>query len=134
MSVYGNMLTIFPELFRSITVWTAPNESSEKQNERVIRGVFLPTRGDKLEYQKYSNRGRAIQYYEDDHLFVGPSYISKIDIGDFFYDPDDKNIHRIVGRMNLQFQGGYTCFTTERVTGSTIDHTEELKVKEAVYD
>lgn len=133
MAVYGNLLAAFPELIRTITCWTAPNEGTVKQNERTIRGVFLPTRGDKLEYQKYSNRGRAIQYFEDDHLFVGQAYASKVDVGDFFYDPEDSNVHRIIGRMNLQFAAGYTCFTTQRVTGSTIDHTEELEVKEAEF-
>lgn len=133
MAVYGNMLAIFPELLRSITVWTAPNETAEKQNERVIRGAFLPTRGDKLEYQKYSNRGRAIQYFEDDHLFVGTQYADKVAIGDFFYDPDHHNIHRILGEMDLQFVGGYICFATQRVTGTTIDHTEKLNVKEAEF-
>ena len=134
MSVYGNMLAIFPELFRTITVWTEANEPGEKENERVIRGVFMPTRGDRLAYQKYSNRGRAIQYYEDDHLFVTKKYADKIGVGDFFYEPENKHIHRIVGAVDLQYMGAYTCFTTERVTGTTIDHTENLDVKEATFD
>lgn len=133
MAVYGDVLAAFPELMRTIHVWTAPNNATEKQNERTIRGVFMPTHGDKLEYQKYSNRGKAIQYYEDDHLFVRGKYASMVDIGDFFEEPEGGHIHRILGQMNLVFQGGYKCFTTERVTGTTIDKTEELKVKEAQF-
>lgn len=127
--VYGNMLAAFPELLRTITVWTA----EDKSDERTIRAVFLPTRGDRLEYQKYSSRGKAIQYYEDDHLFVSYAQRKKVDIGDFFYEPEGKYIHRIVGEMNLTFAGGYSCFVTERVTGATTDQQEELKVKEATF-
>lgn len=133
MAVYGDVLAAFPELMRTIHVWTAPNNTTEKQNERTIRGVFMPTHGDKLEYQKYSNRGKAIQYYEDDHLFVRGKYANMVDIGDFFEEPEGGHIHRILGQMNLVFQGGYKCFTTERVTGTTIDKTEDLKVKEAQF-
>ena len=134
MAIYGDVLAAFPELMRTIHVWSAPNESDVKQNERDIRAVFMPTHGDKLEYQKYSNRGRAIQYFEQDHLFVRGKYADMVGIGDFFYDPEGQHIHRIKGQMNLKFAGGYKCFDTERVTGSTIDHTEELVVKEPRYD
>lgn len=130
MGVYGDMLAVFPELLRKLTVWT----KEDKSDERTIRGAFMPTRGDRLEYQKYANRGKAIQYYEEDRLFVSRHYSDKIDIGDFFYDPDGGHIHRIVEQMNLLHQGGYICFTTERVTGTTVDQTEELKIKEAVFD
>lgn len=133
MAVYGDVLAAFPELMRTIHVWSAPNNATQKQDERTIRGVFMPTHGDRLEYQKYSNRGKAIQYYEDDHLFVRGKYASMVDIGDFFEEPEGGHIHRILGQMNLVFQGGYKCFTTERVTGTTIDKTEELKVKEAQF-
>jgi hypothetical protein len=133
MAVYGDVLAAFPELMRTIHVWSAPNNATQKQNERTIRGVFMPTHGDRLEYQKYSNRGKAIQYYEDDHLFVRGKYASMVDIGDFFEEPEGGHIHRILGQMNLVFQGGYKCFTTERVTGTTIDKTEDLKVKEAQF-
>lgn len=133
MAVYGDVLAAFPELMRTIHLWSAPNNATEKQNERTIRGVFMPTHGDKLEYQKYSNRGKAIQYYENDHLFVRGKYASMVDIGDFFEEPEGGHIHRILGQMNLVFQGGYKCFATERVTGTTIDKTEELKVKEAQF-
>ena len=133
MAVYGDVLTAFPELMRTIHVWSAPNNATQKQNERTIRGVFMPTHGDRLEYQKYSNRGKAIQYYEEDHLFVRGKYASMVEIGDFFEEPEGGHIHRILGQMNLVFQGGYKCFTTERVTGTTIDKTEELKVKEAQF-
>ena len=133
MAVYGDVLAAFPELMRTIHVWSAPNNATQKQNERTIRGVFMPTHGDRLEYQKYSNRGKAIQYYEDDHLFVRGKYASMVDIGDFFEEPEGGHIHRILGQMNLVFQGGYKCFITERVTGTTIDKTEELKVKEAQF-
>lgn len=133
MAVYGDVLAAFPELMRTIHVWSAPNNATQKQDERTIRGVFMPTHGDRLEYQKYSNRGKAIQYYEDDHLFVRGKYASMVDIGDFFEEPEGGHIHRILDQMNLVFQGGYKCFTTERVTGTTIDKTEELKVKEAQF-
>ena len=115
MGVYGEMLAVFPELLRKLTVWT----KEDKSDERTIRGAFMPTRGDRLEYQKYANRGKAIQYYEEDRLFVSRHYSDKIDIGDFFYDPDGGHIHRIVEQMNLVQRGGDVCVTTWRVAVAT---------------
>jgi hypothetical protein len=130
MGAYGNLLNAFPELMRTISVWT----NSDKSDMRKIRGIFMPTKGDSLQYQKYSNRGKAIQYFADDRLFVGRGFIDKVDIGDYFYDPNDRYIYRIVGKADLVFSAGYTCFTTARLTGSTVDHTEKLTVKEAQFD
>lgn len=130
MAVYGNMLAAFPELLRTIKVWTKQDQS----DMRSIRGNFLPTKGDRFRSQKYTSRGSAYQYFEDDHLFVHRRYKDKIAIGDFFYDSDSQHIHRIVGQMDLSFQGAYVCFSTERVTGATVEHTERLVVREATFD
>lgn len=126
MAVYGNLLNAFPELMRTIEVFT----KEDKSDLRKIRGVFMPTRGDKLSQQKYTNRGKAIQYFEDDCLFVGHTYVSKIKPGDYFYEPNGGYLSRIVGQAEWQFEGGFTRFVTERVTGASVDDTEDLAVKE----
>lgn len=129
MAVYGGFLTAFPELHRTIQVFT----NEDKSDIRNIRGVYMPTRGDRLKNQKFTNRGQAVQYFEDDSLFVGRAYINKIGVGDYFYSPNDKTLQRIVGQAEWQFEGGFTRFVTERVTGSTFDKTEDLSVKEAQF-
>lgn len=129
MGVYGNLLAAFPELMRTIRIWTKADQS----DIRAIRGIYMPTRGDRLSAQKYTSRGKAIQYFEDDCLFVSRYYISKVDIGDYFYEPEEGHITRIVGKASWQFEGAFTRFITERVTGATVDKQEPLKVKEAQF-
>ena len=129
MAVYGNLLAAFPELMRSITVFTR----TDKSDERIIRGVYMPTKGDRLQQQKITNRGKGIQYFGNDCLFVPPYWRSKVNVGDYFYSPQDLSLCRITGMTDWQFEGGFTRFVTERVTGSSLEHTEELKVKEAEF-
>lgn len=129
MSVYGGFLTAFPELMRTIEVFT----KEDKSDLRHIRGVYMPTRGDKLDRQKFTSRGKAIQYFEDDCLFVSWTYKDVVDIGDYFYEPIEKHLSRIVGRADWSFEGGFIRFVTERVTGANVDTTERLEVKEAQF-
>lgn len=129
MAVYGNLLNAFPELMRTITVWT----SEDKSDQRLIRGVYMPTRGDRLKNQKYTSRGQTVQYFEDDCLFVGRHFRSRVEVGDYFYSPQDERVCRIVGKADWQFEGGFTRFVTERVTGSNVDQQEDLAVKEGEF-
>lgn len=129
MSVYGGFLTAFPELMRTIEVFT----KEDKSDLRTIRGVFMPTRGDSLKNQKYTNRGTAIQYFEDDCLFVSHTFKDSVDVGDYFYEPQEGYLSKIVGRADWSFEGGFLRFITERVTGSNLEHTEDLEVKEAQF-
>lgn len=129
MAVYGNFLSAFPELFRKISVFT----KADKSDMRVIRGVYMPTKGDALVRQKLTNRGKALQYFGNDCLFVGRHWKDKVSVGDYFYAPDD-TLCRIVGMSEWQFEGSFTRFLTEKVSGASVDHTEELKVKEAQFD
>lgn len=129
MGVYGNLLTAFPELYRRIEVWTSP----DKSDIRTITGVYLPTKGDKLKRWKFSNRGSATDYSDDDQLFVSQTFRDKVHVGDYFYDPDEHDLHRVMGEQDFNHPGGFIVFSTEHVTGATADHTEELQVKEATF-
>lgn len=129
MAVYGNLLSAFPELMRTITVWTR----DDKSDQRLIRGVYMPTRGDRLKNQKYTSRGQAVQYFEDDCLFVGRSFRDRVAEGDYFYSPQDARVCRIVGKADWQFEGGFTRFITERVTGANVDQQDDLEVKGARF-
>lgn len=129
MSVYGNMLAVFPELKRSIKVWTKPN----KEDIRTISGAYIPSKGDKLKRWKFSNRGAATDYSDDDQLFVSVTFKDMIAVGDYFYDPDSWDIHKVMGVQDFNHPGGFMVFSTERVTGATVDHNEPLVVKEAEF-
>lgn len=130
MGVYGNFLSAFPELVRTISVFTNP----DKSDMRKVRAIFMPTRGDRLDRQKYTSRGKAIQYFEDDCLYVPVQQKDKVHIGDCFYSPDEPDVlHKLVGKADWLFEGGFVRYTTERITGATVDQTEELKVKEAQF-
>ena len=129
MGVYGNLLASFPELMRTIRIFTKEDMS----DMRLIRGVYMPTKGDRLVSQKITNRGKGIQYFGNDSLFVSRYWRDKVNVGDYFHSPQDHSLCRIVGMTDWQFEGSFTRFVTERVTGSSIEHTEELKVKEAQF-
>lgn len=137
MGVYGNFLSAFPELLRTIHVWT----KDDKSDTRSIAGVFLPTKGGKLKRYTFSNKAgfsdynsTAIDYTDDDQLIVGRTFKDKVRIGDFFDDPDDMSIHRITGEVDYMHSGSFIVFITERVNGATSQHTEMLQVKEAAFD
>lgn len=129
MAVYGNFLTAFPELLRTIEVFT----KEDKSDLRRIRGVYMPTRGDRLLRQKFTSRGKAVDYFEDDCLFVSWTYKDVVEAGDYFYSPHDKSLQRIVGKADWSFEGGFIRFTTEKVTGYNVDQQDDLKVKEAEF-
>lgn len=129
MGVYGDLLTAFTELYREIPVWT----QLDKSDMRIVVGVYIPTKGDKLKRWKFGNRGSAIDYADDDQLFLDEEECQRVHIGDYFYDPDEKDMHRIMGERDYQFTGGFRVFDTERVTGATVDHDEALVVKEASF-
>lgn len=129
MGVYGNLLSHFPELYRRIDVWT----QADKRDKRTVSGVYLPTKGDKLKRWKFSNRGSAVDYSDDDELYIPVKFRHKVHIGDYFYDPDAHDIHRIMGQRDFNHPGGFMVFSTERVTGATVDQHEELVVKEATF-
>lgn len=129
MGIYGNLLSAFPELVRSITIFT----KADKSDLHIIRAVYMPTKGDRLVSQKITNRGKGIQYFGNDCLFVSRHWRDKVHIGDYFYSPQASELCRIVGMTDWQFEGGFTRFVTERVTGSTFEQTEELVVKEAEF-
>ena len=130
MAVYGNLLSAFPELMRTFEIFSKP----DKSDLHKIRAVFMPTRGDRLKQQKFTNRGKAIDYFEDDCLFVPFTYASKVSIGDYFYEPHEGHLGRLVGRADWTFEGGFVRYITERVTGVTFEDTQDLEVKEARFD
>lgn len=129
MGVYGNLLTHFPELYRRIEVWTNP----DKADKRTVVGVYLPSKGDKLKRWKFSSRGTAIDISSDDVLFVLSRYRDKVREGDYFYEPDQQRIMRVMGEQDFSHPGGFIVFTVERVTGATVDQQDRLEVKEAYF-
>ncbi len=136
MGVYGNFLSAFPELTRKIQVWT----KQDKSDIRTIAGVYLPTKGDKLKRWQYSKAqglgragGSAIDYSDDDILYVDSRWCDRIAVGDYLGDPDGKDIHRVMGERDFAHAGGFKVFATERLTGATVEDTEELKIKDADF-
>lgn len=136
MGVYGNLLSAFPELKRRIAVWTNPDRS----DLRYIVGIFLPTSGDMLKRWQYSKGqglgragGSAIDFSCDDELFVSRRYIDKVNLGDYFLDPDEQAVSRITGKEQWQHSGSFTMFTTQRVTGPDLGQSVPLQVKEATF-
>lgn len=129
MGVYGNLLTAFPELLRRIPVWT----KSDKSDLRDISGIYLPAKGGVLNRWKFSNRGTASDYKDSNRLFVSVKYKDDIHVGDYFYEPDDGTMCRVMGDQDYRYEGGFTVFPVEKITGATSDQPDKLDVKEATF-
>lgn len=136
MGIYGNFLSAFPELSRKVHVWT----NKDKSDIRTIVAVYMPTKGNKLKRWQFSKAqglgragGSAIDYSDDDIMYVSAKYTGLISVGDYIDDPDGKTIHRVMGERDFAHSGGFKVFSTERLTGATAEDTEELKIKDAQF-
>lgn len=129
MGVYGNFLTAFPELHRSIKVWTKVDHS----DERTIRAIFLDDKADGIRRKKFTSGNSALDMYDDAELYVSKKWSDSITVGDFLEHPEKKYMMRVVHEKEFNFAAGYTLFGIERVGGSTPDQTAPLEVKEAYF-
>lgn len=136
MGVYGNLLSAFPELYRRLEVWT----QRDRSDVRIITGIYIPTSGNKLKRFIFTNRrglsdygSSAIDYSDNDRLFIPSIFRDKIHIGDYVHDPDEMEEHRIMGEIDYTHAGGYIIFDTERVTGANCRQDDPLTIKEAQF-
>lgn len=127
--VYGDMMASFPELYRTTKVWT----KEDKSDVRDVAVIYLATAGDSLTRWLFGRKNSAVDYKDHDMVFVDDSGLEKVHPGDYIYDADEQFVHRIMGETDYQHPGGFKVFTTERVTGATVEQRESLTVKEPQF-
>lgn len=129
MGVYGNFLTVFPELMQTITVWTLKDHS----DERKVRCIYADTLPDGIRRKKFTSQNTAQDLFEDAQIYVDTRYAKWIGVGDYFRNPNQDYMMRVVAQREYNYAAGYIVFNVERVGGTTPDQTGELKVKEAYF-
>lgn len=130
MSVYGSFISCFPELVERLRVWT----KDDKSDERIVPSIYMPSKGGGISRRKYTSGNTVQDITDEDEIYVKDVYASRINIGDYFYRPKENIMRRVTRLVSYESAADYRVFTVQKVTGSRPDQTDELPVKEAVFD
>lgn len=126
--VYGDFIELFPELHETLTVWS----KDDKSDSKYIRAVYIPKGGESIKRRKYTSGNTGLDIADSDQVYAKSSCGLKD--GDYFTRTQDNNIiYRVVGSLPYSKAAGYSVFTVERVTGTTIHKTDNLNVREATF-
>lgn len=124
--VYGNFLTAFPELMQPVMVWTKKDGS----DKRTIRAILLDDTADGIRRKKYTSGNTALDIYDDAILYIDAIYIGYVNVGDYFYHPNNGYMMRICHQREYNQAAGYEAWDVEKVGGTTPEQTNKLNVKE----
>lgn len=113
MAVYGNMLSFFPEQFRTFEYFhMTPKVSAsytKRDNVRKVRGIF--------QYMKRGELRRENEALADVNV---PTFWTKekLKVGDYFIQKEDE-LYRIVNPADWLFEGGFNCYVLETFVGNS---------------
>ena len=127
--VYGSFYEEFPELVERFYVWTAEDHS----DERLITGIYIPTKGSGIKRRKYTSGNTALDITEADEIYISRKYDGQVKEGDYIQKINDNLIMRITNNVPYDKAAGYKVYRVELVTGTTYDKDQPLKVKEATF-
>lgn len=129
MGVYGNFLTVAPELKERITVWSEDDHS----DERTVVAIYMTSQGSRIKRRKYTSGNTSLDIKGEDTLFVSSKYQEQIHEGDYFKRQKCDYTYRVVHKAPYDLAAGYQIYTVERVTGATPDKDQPLPVKEGYF-
>lgn len=128
--VYGTFVEAFPELQELFQVWT----KEDKSDIRDIVAICMPEGGDEIKRRKYTSGNTGLDIVENDKFYVRTVFDNLVHVGDYVRKPNNDYTYRLTGRLPYDRAAGYRIYDIERVTGTTPDKNEPLKVKEARFD
>lgn len=130
MAVYGNMLSFFPEQFRSVEYFQMTPQSVASYSKRVslgkVRGVF--------QYMKKGELRREEETLNDVNI---PTFWTKQKLkAGYFLEKDEEELYRIVNSENWLFEGGFYCYVLETFVGvSDVQEIDtEVDIGQNSYD
>lgn len=129
MGVYGNFLTVFPELKERIVVWSKDDHS----DERTVVAIYITSQGSRIKRRKYTSGNTSLDIEDEDTLYVSSKYQEQVHEGDYFKRRKSAYTYRIVQKAPYDLAAGYQVYTVERVTGATPDKDQPLPVKEGYF-
>ena len=128
--VYGTFLEHFSELNEACDAWNKADASDKFQ----IVAVYMPTSGSGIKRRKYTSGNTGLDVTESDQLYVLDIWSKQLREGTYIRRLEHPEfIMRLVNEVPYEKAAGYHVWTIERVTGATIDKTEDLKVKEPYF-
>lgn len=128
--IYGTFLEHFVELNEACDAWNRPDASDKFQ----IVAVYMPTSGSGIKRRKYTSGNTGLDVTEADQLYVTDFWNTQLKEGTYIRRLDHPEyIMRLVNEVPYEKAAGYHVWEIERVTGATIDKTEDLKVKEGYF-
>ena len=128
--VYGTFLEHFAELNEACDAWNKEDASDKFQ----ITAVYMPTSGSGIKRRKYTSGNTGLDVTESDQLYVLDIWNKQLREGTYIRRLDHPEfIMRLVNEIPYDKAAGYHVWTIERVTGATIDKTEDLEVKEGYF-
>ena len=113
MSIYGYLLSFFPEQFRMVSYFCMKplNVASYTEREDLgkVRGIF--------QYMKKGELKRENDTLEDTNI---PTFWTrqKLKVGNYFLQKDDE-LYRIVNSADWLFEGGFNCYVLETFVGNS---------------
>lgn len=114
MSVYGDMLSFFPEQFRRVEYFSMRTDVkagfSGRMDLGTVRGVF--------QYMRKGELLRDGDVLSDTNV---PAFWTrtKLEVGNFLKRPGDEDVYRIASDSNWSFEGGFYAYMLETVIGNT---------------
>lgn len=127
--VYGSFYEEFPELVERFHVWT----SEDRSDERLITGIYIPTKGSGIKRRKYTSGNTALDITDVDEIYISRKYDGQVKEGDYIQKINDNLIMRVTNNVPYDRAAGYRVYKVELVTGTTYDKDQPLKVKEATF-
>lgn len=125
--IYGTFLEHFAELNERCEAWNKEDASDKFE----IVAVYMPTSGSGIKRRKYTSGNTGLDVTESDQLYVTDFWCKQLREGTYIRRlKHPEFIMRLVNEVPYEKAAGYHVWEIERVTGATIDKTEDLKVKE----
>lgn len=128
--VYGDFAEVFPELRERCTVWNKEDASDASD----IIAIYMPNEGGGIKRRKYTSGNTGLDIVESDDFYVECRFDKVCKVGTYVRRKDHPEwVMRLTNDIGYEKAAGYHLFKIERVTGATIDKTEDLKVKEGYF-
>ena len=128
LAIYGDMLDAFPELFQQMSFWNAAPKVGggySKEQSFMINGILLDTNNNAILRRRFG-AGYMLDAENQDILWVPLN--SPVEVGMFFYHPQDGVVHRVVASLDKTVPGGFKRFIVERVGGANGTNEEVIPV------
>lgn len=129
--VYGDFIEVFPELREPFDVWDKEDASDKRQ----VIAVYMPNEGGGIKRRKYTSGNTGLDITNSDEFYIDNINGQKVQVGTYVRRlSEPQYVLRLSHDVGYDKAAGYHIYAIERVTGATIDKTEDLQVKEGRFD